>query len=410
MSITKYWLLVATSKAINPIMVLVAALMAIYIRGPQFLEKPRIWAEEGSVYLLNALENQPLASFLTPHLGYYSLFNKIAIFFSVAAFPLKYAAMVTTAFSVALQVWTCLIIYSSVGRLAKNKIHRYFLAFLPILFATPETWLNTINGQFWLATGVYFILNSESLAKSQILYLSLAFMTGVSSLFFLPYFMLRTAIEKTRALITISAIGAAAAMIQFSSLFHTQVGGAGRFKLEYLANAPFGFLKTITPFHKPLPSLIFAIFIVIAVFVHATTLLKFKDKIGIVYTIVSLLTYTLLSVLASVSMIGGGRYGMPVYCGLVAIALSNLWLAKRLRNSKLYLVCMVILVASEVLTFFDLNTVYSENWPNWYQQVQTRRCDQDSEILIFPQWRGAQWKIALPRDSGIECRRASASM
>lgn len=403
-SITKDQLLAATSKAINPIMVLTTAALAIYVREPQFLRAPRIWAEEGNVYLLNALENEALTSFLTPHLGYYSLFNKLAIFFSAEAFPLKHAALVTTTFSAVLQLCTCLVIYSSVGRLAQNKLHRYALAFLPILFATPETWLNTINGQFWLATGSYFILNSARLTKPQILYLSLAFTTGVSSLFFLPYFTLRAATEKTGKLLTVTAIGTAAAMIQFSSFFRAQVEGASRFKLEYLVNIPRGALATVIPFGNLLPSLFFLIFIAFAVYKHVTALTKSKDRIGYIYTIASLFTYALLSVIASLSMAGGGRYGIPVYCGLVAIALSNLSLSQELNNSRIYLICAGLLISAKAWTFFDMNSVYSKNWPNWHEQVQNRRCDRATEIFIFPQWDGAQWKTTLPKDSGVECR------
>lgn len=401
---TKKQLLAVANKIINPFTALATAATAIYVREPLFFKAPRIWAEEGAIYLLHALENPWLDSFFAPHLGYYSLFNKLVIFISAQVFPLKYAAFVTTFFSAALQLCTCLVIFASVGRLAQDKLHRYVLSLLPVLFATPETWLNTINGQFWLATGTYFILNSTRVLKLQILYLLFAFLTGVSSLFFFPYFILRAAKEKTGTLLSITAIGTAAGIIQLFSFFSTQAGGDSRFKIEYLGNIPRGLLATSIPFENSLSSLFFVIFIAFAVCKHVRALTTLNDKLGPFYSIVPLITYSFLSVIASLEMGGGGRYGVPVYCGLIAIVLSNLSLEKTLHNSKPYFIAAGFLIALKSLTFFNMESVYSESWPNWQNQVQTRNCRDAQKILIFPQWEGAEWKLTLPRRSGVECK------
>lgn len=400
-------LLAITGKAVNPISLSATALIAIYIRGPQFFEAPRIWAEEGRIYLQNALENQTLLSFLTPHLGYYSLFNKISILFAAEAFPLKHAALVTTLFSAALQIWTCLIIYSCSGRLARNKIHRFFLALLPVFLSDPEVWLNTINGHFWLATGTYFVLNSEKITRSQILYIFLAFMTGVSSLFFLPYFMLRAANEKTKQLFAITAIGGMATVIQLSSLFATSLGGKNRFNPEYLSNIPNGIMETLTPYaHDGLQlKIVFLIYIAFAVYIFAKNLIKHNDKLGPVYGIISLLTYTILSIISSHHMAGGVRYGTPVYIGLLAIAISNLFLAKNIGRQKFYIACTILLIASKIAAFFNSNMYYWHSEPGWRQQMQKRKCDQEAQISIFP----PGWKTTLPKYSGIECRSGNFS-
>ena len=398
-SAAKEKFLAISDKAVNPITLLVAALTAIYIRGPQFFESPRIWAEEGSIYLRHALENQPLSSFLTPHLGYYSLFNKISILFAAEVFPLKHAALVATVFSAALQVWTCLIIYSCSGRLARNKIHRCFLAFLPLLLSYPEVWLNTINGQFWLATGAYFILNSEKITKSQILYLFLAFATGVSSLFFLPYFALRAATEKTKQFLAIAAIGGMATAVQLFSLFATSFGGENRFRSENLSRISDGIVNTLAPYSGQKLKWLFLIFMAFAIYIFVKNLIKRKDRLGPVYGVVSLLTYTILSVISSLGMEGGGRYSTPVQIGLFAIAISNLFLGKDIGRQKLYVACVSFLVASRAATFFDMN-LYSKDWPGWFQQMQERKCDQETQISIFP----PGWKTVLPKDSGIECK------
>ena len=54
-------------------------LLLIIIREPAYLTDPRIWAEEGSIYIQSYLDNGAVESLLMPHLGYYSFFNNFAI-------------------------------------------------------------------------------------------------------------------------------------------------------------------------------------------------------------------------------------------------------------------------------------------------------------------------------------------
>lgn len=383
----------------------------MFIRQPLFFTSPRIWAEEGSIYLLHALLDNPASSFVTPHFGYYSLFNKIAIYVASQIFPLEYAAFVTTAFSAALQLCTCLVIYASPGRLGRSKLHRFILSLIPLLVAYPETWLNTINAHFWLATGTYFILNSTRIHIFQIIYALIAFTTGGASLFFFPYFVLRAAKEKTAELWCIVLIGTAAAHIQFFSLLSFLEDGSGsRFRIEFLGKLAKGLLYTfVLPLQQKGAGLFFVVFIVFAIYKYAKLLRSSNDNLGLVYTLLSLLTYSVFSVLASLSMSGGSRYGLPVHCALLAIAFCGISLRKSTLVEQLYRMCFTLLVVLVVITFFNMESVYSSTWPNWQKQLQARKCKETTEVLIFPQWEGAKWGMIVPKGSGVECKQPMQS-
>lgn len=399
------------NKNINIFTVIVAAISLTYIRNPLFFAAPRIWAEEGLIYLFDALVQDPTSSFLTPHYGYYSLFNKIAIYMASQILPLEYAAHITTFFSASLQLFTCLVIYISAGRLGRSKLHRFFLSLIPLLVAYQETWLNTINGHFWLATGTYFILNSARINLAQIMYLFLAFTTGGASLFFLPYFILRALKEKTIQLWSVVIVGATATTIQFFSLYsYIEEGGNARLKIEFLGNLAKGVLYTaIIPLQQKNAGIFFAIFIVFAIYKYAKYLISTGDKLGLVYSLGSLVTYTILSVLSSLYMNGGSRYGVPVHCELLAIALCGLSLKKFTRSDIVYAASFAIISVLIVTSYFNMESVYSTTWPRWQTQLKNRNCNENSEILLFPQWPAASWRMLVPKGAGVECRTSLSS-
>jgi hypothetical protein len=105
-------------------------------------------------------------------------------------------------------------------------------------------------------------------------------------------------------------------------------------------------------------------------------------------------------------MLGGGRYGLPVYCGLFAIAISAAPTQESISNAIIDFIkfSLLILLALKAITFFDVSSVYSANWPMWQKQVQARSCKNPSDIKIFPRWEGVDWKVTIPTGAGIECR------
>jgi hypothetical protein len=380
-------------------------------RNPSFFIAPRIWAEEGSVYLKSALETGSATAFFQSHLGYYSLFNKLVILAGTTLFPLDYLAYVTTGISAVLQLCTSFVIYESTGRLGDGKLKRLLYCLLPLLLSTPEAWLNSINCQFWLATGTFFILNSRKISFFQAAYIGMAFMTGVSSLIFLPFFIGRLLKEKTSSLYAIILMGAISVPVQIASVFNyvqLEAGNGDRFKLEYFANFLGGVISTASPFggSNPVLTILYFLLVTAGLYYFAKSLLDKRDCSGLVYTLGALSLYILLSVFSSLQMLGGGRYGLPVYSGLFAIAISAAPTQESISNAIIDFIkfSLLILLALKAITFFDVSSVYSANWPMWQKQVQARSCKNPSDIKIFPRWEGVDWKVTIPTGAGIECR------
>src|SRR5215510_660836 len=72
-------------------LMLLGAVIVLLLRCPTVWLQPRLWAEEGTVYLPAALENGFWGNLFAVQLGYYSLLDNVVIGFA-SLFPLQYVA------------------------------------------------------------------------------------------------------------------------------------------------------------------------------------------------------------------------------------------------------------------------------------------------------------------------------
>lgn len=93
------------STVFKPLMVTCVLLLAL-LREPLFFLEPRIWAEEGTVHITSIFSSGIWTSLITPHLGYYSLFNNYVTAIGLGLFGLSGVAYVTTLFSLAIILMT----------------------------------------------------------------------------------------------------------------------------------------------------------------------------------------------------------------------------------------------------------------------------------------------------------------
>ena len=150
------------------------ALILSFFREPLYFSKPRIWAEDGTIYLNNALNNSFWNIFDPSNTGlseinYYSFYTNFISHLSANIFPISYAAHVNTYASFLFQILTSIVIYKSILHLFKNKYICIFLALSPIFLSSPEIWLSLISVQFWGSTGLIFILNAKKLKLSGVM-------------------------------------------------------------------------------------------------------------------------------------------------------------------------------------------------------------------------------------------------
>ncbi|MCG7964718.1 MAG: hypothetical protein N0E54_18590, partial [Candidatus Thiodiazotropha taylori] len=234
-------------KRSSLILLLSLAACLIFIREPLFLLEPRIWAEEGRIYLSRALAEEPVSALFSFNLGYYSLFNNFIAFAAVEFFPIKYAAYVTTYSSLLLQLATFLLIVLTPSKLLATFEERVLVGIALIILGTPEIWLTTINMQFWLATGTFFLLNGKSLRSSHLIYLALAFLTGIPSLLFAPFFLIRYLKERDRSYLIVFCMGTIAFFIHLLAFIdHLSSGDNNRLNLEHVTNIFYSLVESLT--------------------------------------------------------------------------------------------------------------------------------------------------------------------
>jgi hypothetical protein len=400
----------------------------IVIRNPLFFLLPRVFAEEPGHYLANALVEPFPSSFGVTMAGYFSIVPNFAAELAAKVFPLEYAAHVFTSVGFIIQLLTIISIYYSAGRVLPSKPFAALSAIGLLVIAKPETWLNTVYSMYWLATGMFYILNSRSINRFHIVYASLAFLTGPTSLIWLPFFGMRWLIgvdkanSRERKVGLILGIGIVALAMNVSlSLFGESTASIGsRLKPEMLLNLPRGFTSMfahlIASGGYPIP-IVLAALIVVAVLTGNAFYngdLRFR-----LFTIGAMIYYANVVAVLSFEMQGGNRYALPITAGLFSLSVvgaSNLFFRKGWAKRKWrwlgFAVVLLIVIGNKLIEFRDFsgvyaksNYVYDRSWPNWKDQIEAIDRSKGGEIKTFPQWadtglQGEDWSFDLPPGVG----------
>ena len=394
------------SKNFYCLEIILPALIISFIREPLYFTKPRIWAEDGTYYLINAIDNSfwnifdPNNTGL-PEINYYSFYTNFISYFSANIFPLSYAAHVNTYASFLFQIFTCTIIYNSIFHLFKNKFICIFLALSPIFLSSGEIWLSLISVQFWGSTGLIFILNAKKQNILNLIYSFLAFFSGSGSLFILPFFILKVINEKQKDLVLnfISLIGITAFIVQVKSFLGSKPDYF-RFQIDFFTNLPKGLVSTFFPrfintstTYRPFTFFIIFLFILLVCISIIVCLKNQNYKEISSRLLLPISSYWLLSTISSFSMAGGERYGLPVYCGLTFLILLGIEYQKnKLINSILICIFSFIFIL-RIPVFFDNLIFYNPSWLNWKEQIDERNLSKETVIKVFP---SNSWELSLP--------------
>src|ERR1700761_944839 len=206
-------------------------LLAVYalcvaLRSPALMIHGRIFAEEGSVYLRYAWIH-PMRALLAPHLGYYSLWSNVCGIVAACVFPLSHAAIVLTWCAFVAQLLTPFLI---VEREAFESLKSKGLALAVLLLACNlESWLNTINTQFYFAICAAVILISQSSRLRVARYgtLLLGGLTGPVVACIMPFYLFRAFLNRSKDAIAQSALLLLCTVIQFAAVL-SQLGAGAR--------------------------------------------------------------------------------------------------------------------------------------------------------------------------------------
>ncbi len=153
---------------------LVGTALVIAARAPRLVFEPRLWAEEGNVYLAHALSHGVLSSlFLVPTssgpAGYLNLPANLAATLSVHVAAVESAAAVATAVAFLLQLLPFALVLWGRSRFWPTPARRFAVCAL-FLFAPavrPDVWLSTINSQVFCGLAAFVILTEDMRSASR---------------------------------------------------------------------------------------------------------------------------------------------------------------------------------------------------------------------------------------------------
>ncbi len=174
---------------------------ATFVKAPILFLKPRFWAEEGVVYFLQGRVIGLLETVTAMPLGYLSFPANIAGWVS-AQLPLYHAPLGGLAVSLAIQLLIpCVVIVNRY--FDGNRVKQAVFLLVPLLvFQSFETWLNSINSQFWMILAASLILAAPRVTvglPGTIVNLGVALLAGLSSpgsAFLAPLFVVRAVVER----------------------------------------------------------------------------------------------------------------------------------------------------------------------------------------------------------------------
>jgi len=360
--------------------------LLIFFREIKFFVEPRIWAEEGSIYIQSFIDNG-FESFFFPHLGYYSFLNKLIINFGLQIGGIKNIAFVTTYSSFIWMLIVILMPFWIKSRYWELNYQKLALITFSLIISPGEIWLNTINLQFFCTLAcIYLILSEpEKLSLSNYFLASFIFvismLTGITSVILIPFFFrrMRNGSESERFKIWFY-LAFLALLIQLAAFFFCiNYQHENRFSISNVVNLPLSFLGF---FRFPgtldfLPRAISSIFSVFFFLGVMSVIRKSKKNLLLVYLAIWI---AFVFSVSSLSMNGGGRYVYVV--GMVTIMLLLNSLGDH--TTKKLSACLLCFICFKSVDYFYGSAIYPYDWKTYSSEV-LRLDGRPGFIEVFPQ-------------------------
>ncbi len=427
-----------TSRIIATIILVLCAVI-IVAREPMFLIQPRLWAEEGRVFLKFAYLHNPLTGLLYVPVKITSYFLLCATLPTTVAslVPLEEAATVTTYFCFAFTLSIFAVILY--GRsYVWDTTWRKIVAVLVLLCASVlarEAWLNTVNLQ--LFCGIFTIcLLAEDLRHTgrarRFFFRSLLLFCGLSGPYavaLVPAFLLKASREKSRESWVLGSILAICCAVQASLfLLLKTTGTVTSLKMMSLPIQHRAFLAFFHHVLRPFLGADNASAVLEVLHISATSVTKEASDFVIlagwasvafysafVYwmirvrrhpiqapLILAFLSITGLSTLGATFGVPGERYAVVPFFSLAVLLLSGIprvasvsrpvWRSlMALAPGVMFLPALVVGVHN-YLNIAD-SAAYTPAAPLWRQEVQKWRSQPHHRMSIFPH---PQWTFYLP--------------
>lgn len=393
--------------------VLLGAAALLLLRCPPIWLSPRLWAEEGAVYLPAALEGGFWGSLFDLHLGYYSLLDNVVI--GVAAlFPLQYAAHFTVYTAALITLVPVAVVLTLPSPWWPDLRSQCVLVLALLLLPGEETYLNLVNSQFFLAAACALLLVVDIERASRRQQLAMALLLVVSALsspqacFLLPAFWLRSLQNREPALRRLCIVFSMAALVQalcvIAALLQGGLQGGRGLQAAFSLTA---FLKALArdvwlnPFFRglrdhwqarALQSIAGYLLLVCSIWI----LWQARAAAALRVLALALLSVALLSLLASVGMAGGQRYAYASSVLLLLIVLGALRQPGGAGTRRVVLGLLLLSLFSQASMYPMLSERYFHpSWPSWRAALREWRDASPAAdgVVIWPV--SAGWRAPL---------------
>jgi hypothetical protein len=371
--------------------ILLICTLTIAFREIDLLRFPRFWAEEALIFYNYALCHSTFEVFITPQVGYLTLFNSIVSTIQVKFISADAAPVFTTYSGFLIQLVPAMIIVFS-SHVFWNSIFKKFVCSITIIVVTaPELMLNTTNSHFIFGLITFLIMVIPAKELSGIMkylfrfLLIIGTLTGPASMFLAPVFFYKAYHEKNREKYLQATIILVCSLLQAIVLIHTILYNNTYQRLEksdinLTVNAFF-----TDNFSLNMNRVFFGI--LMAGFYVYLFIKNRKSREHLIF-LFSFIIVAVFSTLGSLDMQGSPRYAYVPTCILMLLISSE---AFEIRLSKLnfrYVFSGLIFVSCLALSFvcyqYRMYTVYSKNFPIWKEEVARFRLDNKYRPRVHP--------------------------
>jgi hypothetical protein len=283
------------------------------IRIPSVLTSGRFWAEEGTVFFVNAWYQNWHNALFASYGGYMAICANLAGVLAKYLVPLEYACYVPTVFALVIQIMPAILLCTSKQAWLQDR--KILITSLLLVVSMPfsyEVWLSSIGSQCHLNLCVILILALETttglVAFFRYSLLLLAPLSGPGPIFLLPLFIARAVIERSKPrAIQAAVLGLASAVQIVLSFLYAQPRQLGT-SLVVLINTIF--LKHIL---EPLVGLVYPL--------HLTRHLHDVLTGGPTSIAIAIFTVVIFGLFGTIAWKAGNA--PPIWLFLSALALST---------------------------------------------------------------------------------------
>jgi hypothetical protein len=399
--------LIELNKSTKIYWLVVTVITLSVIREPLFFLHPRIWAEDGVIHINSVFINGLWGSLISPHLGYYSLFNNYVTTIGMKFFGLSGIAYVTTWMSFLVILLTILSPLALQSKFWNSDAKKITLILFLLISGSAEIWLNTVNSQFYFCLFTALVFLSEPIEFKgwrwiYILFMMVnAVMTGITSVALAPFFIYKylkspSKSSKEKFLVALIIFGAC---VQIYSLIYLKISSdVSRFDLSNIVNFPKGFYQNIVGILIYPGRVIHAFFVL---FIPIIFLLN-KEARAVENSLPLIVAIYLSALFAflSLGMNGGGRYSYAS-SGLTFIFLLNLLSLKKINKFThlLTYIFLVIILYGAALRYFETKNFYDPEWKKFTLNNIIELPENKLMLEVFPQWPNTNFVIIFSKEN-----------